>query len=96
MDRAAQPRSVGNGYPRCRGSLLRPELAATLANADDGTEAEYLHRWNASPQWRQAIARLYEHEGIDLAEGRLEGEWCSKRQDREEIALGGDSGGART
>lgn len=35
-------------------------------------KAEYLHRWNRSPQWRKAITTLYEHEGIDLAEeGRL-------------------------
>lgn len=47
-------------------------------------KAEYLHRWNASPQWREAIATLYEHEGIDLVEeGRLEAEWREKRQARE-------------
>ncbi len=44
-------------------------------------KARYLDRWSASPEWREAIALRYDHEGFDAeADAREAKEWAHARR----------------
>ncbi len=44
-------------------------------------KARYLDRWSASPEWRDAIALRYDHEGFDVeADAREADEWADARR----------------
>lgn len=40
-------------------------------------KARYLNRWSASPEWRDAIALRYDHEGFDAETDTREADECA-------------------
>lgn len=42
-------------------------------------KAAYLDRWHAAPEWRDAIARKYDGDGLDLAEDLQDSEEALER-----------------
>ena len=49
-------------------------------------KAHYLDRWSASPEWREAIAFRYDHEGFDAeADAREADEWANARRQADSV-----------